>query len=83
MQRAKALGPMREIHKLPREPAEASGGSTRSWHALVHKLAETNRRIAEPEMATCVTNSSGTSRRRDECGSLGDCSCRGCLDMTC
>jgi DNA-binding transcriptional MerR regulator len=48
--RAKALGlTLREIQQLTSEPGEATVEQARLRHALAHKLADTDRRIAELE----------------------------------
>lgn len=45
IQRAKALGlTLREIQQLTEQPADASQEHARLRHALVHKLADTDRR---------------------------------------
>ena len=77
IQRAKALGlTLREIHQLAHEPADSSVEKARLRHALVHKLADTERRIAELETLR--------SELRDQlerlsavptCGHVGDCGC--------
>jgi DNA-binding transcriptional MerR regulator len=77
IQRAKALGlTLREIQQLTSEPADGGTGQARLRHALVHKLADTDCRIAELERLR------GELREQLErlgaapsCGQVGDCSC--------
>jgi DNA-binding transcriptional MerR regulator len=75
--RAKALGlTLREIQQLTREPSDQVLEHARLRHALVHKLAETHRRIAELETLRSELREQlarlGTGAT---CGHVGDCGC--------
>jgi DNA-binding transcriptional MerR regulator len=77
IQRAKALGlTLREIQQLTNEPAEASIEQARLRHALVHKLADMDRRIAELEMLRGeLRDQLARLNVAPTCGHVGDCGC--------
>jgi DNA-binding transcriptional MerR regulator len=77
IQRAKALGlTLREIQQLTQEPSDQMVKHARLRHALVHKLADTHRRIAELETRRGERHDQlarlGTTAT---CGHVGDCGC--------
>jgi len=77
IQRAKALGlTLREIQQLTDQPADAGHERARLRHAIVHKLADTDRRIAElvtlrGELRDQLTRLGAVPT----CGHVGDCTC--------
>jgi DNA-binding transcriptional MerR regulator len=77
IQRAKALGlTLREIHQLTRDPADAPVEHARLRHALVHKLADTEHRIAEFEILRRELRGQLTRLgSAPTCGHVGDCRC--------
>jgi DNA-binding transcriptional MerR regulator len=77
IQRAKALGlTLREIHQLTSSPADASVEQTRLRHALVHKIADTERRIAELEaLRGELRDQVARLGSAQTCGHVGDCGC--------
>jgi MerR family Zn(II)-responsive transcriptional regulator of zntA len=77
IQRAKALGlTLREIQQLTSEPADASVERTRLRHALVHKLADTEHRIAELVMLRAeLRDQLARLGSAQTCGHVGDCGC--------
>jgi DNA-binding transcriptional MerR regulator len=75
IQRAKALGlTLREIQQLTQEPSDQALERARLRHVLVHKLADTHRRIVELEMLRSELRDQlarlGTTAT---CGHVGDC----------
>jgi DNA-binding transcriptional MerR regulator len=63
IQRAKSLGlTLREIQQLSERRSEASDGHARLRHALVHKLADTDRRIRGLETLRAALIRVNTSR---------------------
>ena len=77
IQRAKALGlTLHEIQQLTNEPADASVEHARLRHALVHKLGDTDRRIAELEtLRSELREQLARLGSGPGCGHLGDCGC--------
>jgi DNA-binding transcriptional MerR regulator len=78
IQRAKALGlTLREIQQLVQEPSDPSTDLARLRHAIAHKLADTERRLAELE---ALRRDLGAMHDRlgggtATCGHIGDCEC--------
>ena len=77
IQRAKSLGlSLREIQQLV-EPADSSTELARLRHAITHKVADVQRRIAELE--SLRQELEALYRRLDNsegiCGHIGDCEC--------
>ena len=79
IQRAKALGlTLREIQQLTSESADTdtAADQARLRHALVHKLADTDRRIAELEtLRGELREQLGRLGVAPVCGHVGDCGC--------
>ena len=77
IQRAKALGlSLREIQQLTREPSEVAIEQARLRHALVHKLAATQRRLAELQLLrTELEEQLNRLGAVPTCGHVGECGC--------
>jgi DNA-binding transcriptional MerR regulator len=77
IQRAKALGlTLREIHQLTSQPADVGAEHAHLRHALVHKLADTERRIAELEtLRSELPDQLARLGAAPTCGHVGDCGC--------
>ncbi|HEV3312162.1 MAG TPA: MerR family transcriptional regulator [Chloroflexota bacterium] len=79
IRRAKALGlTIREIQQLVREPADPATDQGRLRHAISHKLADTEHRIAElqtlrDELEALQARLGSTGGLN--CGRVGDCEC--------
>src|SRR5262245_51155634 len=77
IQRAKALGlTLREIQQLTNEPSDAGIEQARLRHALLHKLADTDSRIAELEtLRGELRDQLARLGSTPTCGHVGDCGC--------
>jgi DNA-binding transcriptional MerR regulator len=77
IQRAKALGlTLRESHQLTSEPTDASIEQARLRHALLHKLADTERRITELEtLGGELRAQLARLGSAPTCGHVGECGC--------
>ena len=77
IQRAKALGlTLREIQQLTQGPSNQAPEQVRLRHALVHKLADTDRRIIELEtLRDELREQLARLGAAPTCGHVGDCSC--------
>lgn len=77
IQRAKSLGlSLREIQQLTGQSSDSSDGQARLRHALVHKLADTNRRVGELEVLRSeLQDQLARLGAAPTCGEVGDCHC--------
>lgn len=78
IQRAKALGmTLAEIRRLVHEPVGGEAAHRRLSHAIAHKLADTDRRIAELQTLQGELEALQTTfeQAMPACGHIGDCEC--------